>query len=802
MVKRLLEKQLLAMAIMLLSFSAVTQAQTFTETTPFETIDVYDDTLNFWLHNLPAGAWGTATITVSFEGDFGDNGEYIDFYGPGDIYIGTVGPSASGQDCSGVESTVISFPASLINPLLPADSILVRGLPSIDVDPGNCAISQASIEASYHYCSFGAPQQIANFTSSQSAICPEGGIITLTGTPANGTFSGTGVSGNTFNPSGFQQGLYAISYTATDNIGCVTTTTKTIHVLRAPQADDITLCPESITMLPTDPAWSKVVWYSNSALTNALDTTTLTSPNFTTPLLHQTTTYYVAGIREADIFYVDTLLETDSLIVDHNAISDDDRGGIAVTQNHVFIVGDSYTARYNLDLTNGTQLPMRDGLFSDLSTGKLYTFWDGTTDPVNVVGDYSITALVELDSNLALTTNFIQLSSQLTFSDNYNGIFAGAGIVILYSNFDTHFYVINITSGHVTDLGTHPISLYDSENWSDWGVAEYDGSEYAVIYREAADNISRLNLSTNAVTRAGQFSDLSDLTSLTICPWNNRWYFHYENDGQFGGVDETLGYADAAYTLSAAAGTLGCHSELTITINTVDLGPDTTICEGTTVVLFAGTGYTEYTWNGVTTNFNAVSATDQGVYDIEVRDNDGCYLYDTVNVIVNDAPNANIDLGSTFIYCSNASAITLSATPANGTFNGTGVTGNNFNPTAAGVGVHEITYTVTDNNGCTGAATDYLVVENCTGIEDINAASMTVYPNPSTGVVNLQFSNSTNDVNIAVYDMQGREVYQNHVAAISNNSLTLNLGQLGSGVYQLRTTANGNTSTQRLMIQQ
>lgn len=800
MAKRLLFTKVLPILAMLLSLTLGTKAQTFTETTPPEVIDVYDDTLKFWLHNLPAGAWGNATITVSYEGDFGDNVEYIDFYGPGDVYMGTVGPYVSGQDCSGVETQTLTFSAAFINPLLPADSILIRGLPTIEVDPGNCNISQASIEASYNYCPFGTPQQIANFTFPQASVCPEGGAVTLTGTPANGTFSGTGVSGNTFNPSGFQQGMYSISYTATDNIGCITTAIKAIRVEKAPDAQDITECPESIIMLPTDASWGQVIWFSNSSLTNALDTTSIVSPSFTTPLLNQTTTYYLAGIREADIFYIDTLLETDSLVVDHDVITDDDRGGIAVTQNHVYIVGDSYAARYNLDLTNGTQLPMRDGLFSDLSTGKLYTLWDGTTDPVNVSGNFSVQALVELDSNLALTNNFVQLNAQLTLSDSYNGIFAGHGIVILFSSLDNHFYVINIASGNVVDLGVHGIPLYNSENWSAWGVAEYDGNSYSVVFRGDGENISRLNLTTDAITRAGQFNNLNDLASLTINPWNNRWYFHYEGSGQFGGSAETLGYADAAYTYSPTAGTLSCYSALTITINTVDLGPDTVICEGSSVVLFAGTGYTQYTWNGVTTNFNAVSATEQGVYDIEVRDNDGCFLYDTVNVIVNDAPNPTIDLGNSFIYCSDAAAVTLTASPANGTFSGAGITGSSFNPTTAGVGVHEITYTVTGNNGCAGSTMDYLVVENCTGIEDIALTELNVYPNPSTGLVNVQFGAQVSAATVTVYDLQGREVY--NTSSLINNTIALNLSQIGSGVYQLRIAANGNTTTKRLVIQQ
>lgn len=797
MMKQPLHLVLLLM-IFILSYPAATQAQTFTETTPFQEVDTYDDTLKYWLHNLPAGAWGTATIKVYFEGDFGDNVEFIDFYGPNDVYIGTAGPYASKDDCDGLDSVTLSFPASALAALLPADSILVRGLSTNDVDPGACGISQASITASYNYCQFGVPQQIASLSFADSSVCPLDGAVALTGVPANGTFTGTNITGSTFNPAGLSAGLYNITYTATDGIGCTTSTTKSILVLRSPNAADQVVCPGATATLSTTGGWENLVWATSSNLSTILDT----AQSFTTPSIYTTTTYYVAGVVNINMFKVDTILDTNNFITDHDSYTGDDRGGIAVTENHVYIVGDNNTVRYNTDYTNPVSLPMQDGLFSDLSTGRLYTLWNGTTNP-NDASSFTVTSLMELDSNLANTNNAVQLTSPVPMMGD-NGIFVGTGFIVLYDGNANNFYAVNINSGFVEDLGNaNSLPLYGSENWSDWGVAEFDGNDYYVLYRDYNDaNIYRMNITTGDVTTVGVFNDLSDLSSFTVSPWNNRWYFHYEGGGQFGGSDETGGYADAAMTITPLGATIGCASEITLTVNTVSLGDDTIICEGTSVVLFAGTGYTQYAWNGTVTNFNAVSATDQGVYTVAVLDNDGCTLRDTVNVIVNDAPNASIDLGGSFIYCSSAAAITLSATPANGTFSGTGVTSGSFNPATAGVGVHEITYTVTDNNGCVGTAMDYLVVENCTGIDEVDANIVSVFPNPSTGVVNVQFSNPTSNATAVVYDMQGREVYRNDAGAMNNNVMTINLSHVGSGMYQLRISANGNTSTTRLVVQQ
>ena len=66
--------------------------------------------------------------------------------------------------------------------------------------------------------------------------------------------------------------------------------------------------------------------------------------------------------------------------------------------------------------------------------------------------------------------------------------------------------------------------------------------------------------------------------------------------------------------------------------------------------------------------------------------------------------------------------------PEGGEYSGPGVLGLIFNPAAAGVGVHTITYTYTDDNGCDASASDEITVEmmlppdnECGGANDINA---------------------------------------------------------------------------------
>jgi hypothetical protein len=66
-------------------------------------------------------------------------------------------------------------------------------------------------------------------------VCQDGLPQTITGTNigSNPSFSGVGVSNNTFNPSGILPGIYTINLTSTTANGCATvgTTTATINPL-------------------------------------------------------------------------------------------------------------------------------------------------------------------------------------------------------------------------------------------------------------------------------------------------------------------------------------------------------------------------------------------------------------------------------------------------------------------------------------------------------------------------------------------------------------------------------------------
>ena len=71
---------------------------------------------------------------------------------------------------------------------------------------------------------------VVSFTGLSAPVCVNTAVITLTGSPTGGTFSGPGIIGNTFNPAKAGTGLISIMYSYTDGNGCSSKSSQQITV--------------------------------------------------------------------------------------------------------------------------------------------------------------------------------------------------------------------------------------------------------------------------------------------------------------------------------------------------------------------------------------------------------------------------------------------------------------------------------------------------------------------------------------------------------------------------------------------
>jgi hypothetical protein len=206
----------------------------------------------------------------------------------------------------------------------------------------------------------------------------------------------------------------------------------------------------------------------------------------------------------------------------------------------------------------------------------------------------------------------------------------------------------------------------------------------------------------------------------------------------------TLGLHTITYTYTDS---LGCTNSVFNTINVifccdtscvVSAGADITACQGDAVILSA-TGCTgSITWYQITVE-GPVAVGQGSILDVFPQVGTTCYVVecccpgpvvccstDTVCVTVSPAPVLSWPVSFATV-CRNSAPVLLNVADifvdinftwisvpfAGGTgyFSGTGVFGNQFNPTT--VGSFLITYNYTDANGCTGTVTNSITVINC-----------------------------------------------------------------------------------------
>lgn len=96
-----------------------------------------------------------------------------------------------------------------------------------------------------------------------------------------------------------------------------------------------------------------------------------------------------------------------------------------------------------------------------------------------------------------------------------------------------------------------------------------------------------------------------------------------------------------------------------------------------------------------------------------------------------------------------------------------------------------------------------VLVKNCTGINDLSAASVKLYPNPNSGEFTLTLkSHQTDNVNINVYDAIGSVVYSiKNLNTQNTNSEQISLPNIPSGMYYVEVKGNYINKVIRMMVQ-
>ncbi len=202
-----------------------------------------------------------------------------------------------------------------------------------------------------------------------------------------------------------------------------------------------------------------------------------------------------------------------------------------------------------------------------------------------------------------------------------------------------------------------------------------------------------------------------------VSPIGGSFFGNGVTNGIFSPSAAGIGQHVISYTITLGN---GCTNTDTRVIQVfeepdVDLGGDFTVCVNEGVVnLNSLPSISGGSWEGAGVSGNIFDPSDliTGEYSLTytVTDVTNCTASNSVNVTVL-RPQA-VSVGSDLEICITQDPVALgsSVSPIGGIFNGPGMQGGTFMPELAGVGTHEIIYTIVDGSGCENSATRTIVV--------------------------------------------------------------------------------------------
>jgi cellobiose-specific phosphotransferase system component IIB len=257
---------------------------------------------------------------------------------------------------------------------------------------------------------------------------------------------------------------------------------------------------------------------------------------------------------------------------------------------------------------------------------------------------------------------------------------AGAGNYSDNENYTVTFYstgkeriTFDFSSFALRNEGGDTLKVYDGLDSSEPLLGTYTGEGFTFLVQSTDTCLTFVFTSDGSLTNSGW------VATISCCPVP-------ATSSITGSNSECVGSTGVAYSV----------------VNTPGSTYDWIITGGTQ----SGGG----TSNSITVDWGSVP----GAARVGVAENNGCTVGDTVSLDVTlwSLPAVSFT-GLDSVYDINLDGpVTLTGVPPGGTFSGNGITGDQFDPAAAGLGNHEIVYSYTDGNGCTNTDTNYASVRD------------------------------------------------------------------------------------------
>ena len=359
------------------------------------------------------------------------------------------------------------------------------------------------------------------------------------------------------------------------------------------------------------------------------------------------------------------------------------------------------------------------------------------------------------------------------------------------------YYNNRTSAGNGPDLGAEGIIRISAE-------ASPNGNEIVVLANEVSSTLSIYQINTCAQLSGAELVASNDTicagetTVLSFQPTTGTTFDWIKNNAiNLNQSNNTLDVTEQGnYNLYIENSTYSCvdsSNTISIVVNNLPtvaaVASDSTICAGQSVT-FSGQGAATYAWDNSVTDGTAISPNENGTYSVTGTDANGCTNSDDVSIVVNNLPT--VDLGADVTVCDYEAPVTLNAgSHTSYEWNG-GATTATLNVSISG------TYSVTVSNvsGCTSTDEVIVTFQDCAGIEETQIFA-NIYPNPTSGLVNVELSLILSNAKIQLVDLQGKILFTN--TEFNGQNLLLDLNSLSTGIYLLQIEQNNQISQFRLI---
>ena len=154
----------------------------------------------------------------------------------------------------------------------------------------------------------------------------------------------------------------------------------------------------------------------------------------------------------------------------------------------------------------------------------------------------------------------------------------------------------------------------------------------------------------------------------------------------------------------------------------------------------------------------------------------------------------NLSEGSLLMSASSSIGLDVSFRIISGT--GT-IAGNELNFTEAGSITVEAYQDGNDQYYSASEQKSITVVDNTTSIPELSKLKFAIYPNPTSGIINIEYDSDNMDVVMKIYNTTGSLIESKK---LSNNSSSLDLSHLGTGVYIIKVESKKALGSKTIMI--